>query len=135
MNTRPQSLVDRLIGHVGLPRLAFGLAVACLLVLLLVVAIFAHGGVPVSGRWRLWNLGLAPVVILYIFWIYPSLQRRWTLTIDALRLLADRPELVEQAHAVHRQGECDLLPIGRASRRLVESVSRGRNGHEEEPIH
>ena len=29
----------------------------------------------------------------------------------------------------------DLLPIGRASRRLVESVSRGRNGHEEEPIH
>jgi len=41
MNTRPQSLVDRLIGHVGLPRLAFGLAVACLLVLLLAVAIFA----------------------------------------------------------------------------------------------
>ena len=33
-------------------------------------------------------------------------------------------------------GQCgwcsDLLPIGRASRRLVESVSRGRNGHEEE---
>ena len=114
MNTRPQSLVDRLIGHVGLPRLAFGLAVACLLVLLLVVAIFAHSGVPVSGRWRLWNLGLAPVVILYIFWIYPSLQRRWTLTIDALRLLADRPELVEQAHAVHRQGEWTALLVGAA---------------------
>ena len=28
MNTRAQSLVDRLVGHVGLPRLAFGLAVA-----------------------------------------------------------------------------------------------------------
>jgi hypothetical protein len=114
MNTRPQSLVDRLIGRVGLPRLAFGLAIACLLVILLVVAVFAHGGVAVSGRWRLWNLGLAPVVILYIFAIYPPLQRRWTLAIDALRLLADRPELVEQAHAVHRQGEWTALLVGAA---------------------
>ena len=114
MNTRPQSLVDRLIGQVGLPRLAFGLAVACLLGPLLVVAIFAHGGVPVSGGWRLWNLALAPVVILYIFWIYPSLRERWTLTIDALRLLAVRPELVEQADAVHRQAEWTALLVGAA---------------------
>jgi len=114
MNTSPQSLADRLIGHAGLPRLAFGLAVACLLVVLLVVAFFAHGGLPVSGRWHLWNRGLAPAVILYIFWIYPSLEKRWTLAIDSLRLLADRPEIVDQAHTVHRQGEWTALLVGAA---------------------
>ena len=42
---------------------------------------------------------------------------------------------VGAGQVVHYAGLSDLLPIGRASRRLVESVFRGRNGHEEEPIH
>ena len=116
MNTRPLSLVDQLVGYVGLPRLAFAfaLAVVCLLVLLLFVAIFAQGGLPVGGRWGLWKMGLEPAVILYILAIYPPLHRRWTLAIDALRPLTNRPELVEQAHAVNRHGEWTALVLGAA---------------------
>jgi hypothetical protein len=114
MTTRPQSLVGQLIGYVGLPRLAFALAVACLLVPLLFVAVFTHDGLPVGGRWGLWKMGLEPAVIIYIFGIYPSLHRRWTLAIDALRPLTDRPELVEQAHAVNRRGEWTALLLGAA---------------------
>jgi hypothetical protein len=36
---------------------------------------------------------LEPTVIVYILWVYPPLLRRWTLAVDALRPLADRPEL------------------------------------------
>ena len=82
MNTTPQSLVDQLVGYVGLPRRALGVAVACLLVVLLFVAIFADGGLPVGGRWGLWKMGLEPAVIIYILGIYPPLHRRWTLAID-----------------------------------------------------
>jgi uncharacterized membrane protein len=116
MNTRPQSLVDQLVGYVGLPRraFAFALAVVCLLVLLLFVAIFAHGGLPVGGRWGLWKMGLEPAVIIYILGIYPPLHRRWTLAIDALRPLTNRPELVEQTHAVNRHGEWTALLLGAA---------------------
>lgn len=116
MNTRPQSLVDQLVGYVGLPRraFAFALAVVCLLVLLLFVAIFAHGGLPVGGRWGLWKMGLEPAVIIYILGIYPPLHRRWTLAIDALRPLTNRPELVEQAHAVNRHGEWTAMLLGAA---------------------
>lgn len=114
MNTRPQSLVDQLVGYVGLTRLAFALAVVCLLVLLLFGAVFAHGGLPVDGRWGFWKMGLAPAVIIYIFAIYPPLHRRWTVAVDALRPLANRPELVDQAHAVNRHGEWTALLLGAA---------------------
>src|SRR4029079_1119695 len=84
------------------------------LVLLLAVAVFAHGGVAVGGRWGLWKMSLAPAVILYIFAIYPRLHRRGRSGIDALRPLADRPELVDQAHAVNRRGEWTALLRGAA---------------------
>jgi hypothetical protein len=112
MNTRPQSLVDQLVGYVGLPRLALALGIACLLVLVEFVAIFAHGGLAVGGQWTLWKMGLEPAVILYILWIYPPLHRRWTLAVDALRPFTDRPELVEQAHTVNRHGEWTALLLG-----------------------
>ena len=114
MNTTPQSLAGQLVGSVGLPRRAFAIALAGLLVLLLAVAVFEHGGVAVGGRWGLWKLSLAPAVILYIFAIYPPLHRRWRSVIDALRSLADRPDLVEQAHAVNRRGEWIALLLGAA---------------------
>ncbi len=114
MNTTPQSLAGQLVGDVGLPRRAFAVALAGLLVLLLAVAVFAHGGVAVGGRWGLWQMSLAPAVILYIFGIYPPLHRRWRSAVDALRPLADRPEFVEQAHAVDRRGEWTALLLGAA---------------------
>jgi hypothetical protein len=114
MNTTPQSLAGQLVGEVGLPRRAFAVALAGLLVLLLAITVFAHGGVAVGGRWGLWKMSLAPAVILYIFGIYPPLHRRWRSAIDALRPLADRPELVEQAHAVNRRGEWTALLLGAA---------------------
>jgi hypothetical protein len=114
MNTRPQSLVDQLVGYVALPRRALALAVACLLVLLLFLAVFMHGGVAVGGRWGLWKMGLEPAVVLYILAIYPPLRRRWTLAIDAIRSLTDRPELVEHAHAINRRGEWSALLLGAA---------------------
>jgi hypothetical protein len=114
MNTTPQSLAGQLVGDVGLPRRAFAVALAGLLVLLLAVSVFEHGGVAVGGRWGLWKLSLAPAVILYIFAIYPPLHRRWRSVIDALRPLADRPDLVEQAHAVNRRGEWIALLLGAA---------------------
>ena len=114
MNTAPQSLVGQMIGDVGLPRRAFAVAVAGLLVGLLAVAVFTHGGLAVGGRWGLWKMSLAPAVILYIFAIYPPLHRRWRSAIDALRPLAERPELVDDAHAVDRRGEWTALLLGAA---------------------
>jgi hypothetical protein len=114
MNTTPQSLAGQLLGEVGLPRRAFAVALAGLLGLLLAVAVFAHGGVAVRGRWGLWQMSLAPAVILYIFGIYPPLHRRWRSAIDALRPLAERPEPVEQAHAVNRRREWIALLLGAA---------------------
>ena len=114
MNTTPQSLAGQLVGDVGLPRRAFAVALAGVLVLLLAVAVLAHGGVAVGGRWGLWKMSLAPAVIVYIFAIYPRLHRRWRSAIDALRPLADRAELVDQAHADNRRGEWTALLLGAA---------------------
>jgi hypothetical protein len=57
---------------------------------------------------------LEPTVIVYILWVYPPLLRRWTLAVDALRPLADRPELIERAHAVNRRREWTALLLGAA---------------------
>jgi hypothetical protein len=114
MNTTPQSLAGKLVGDVGLPRRAFAVALAGLLVLLLALAVFGHGAVAVGGRWGLWKMSLAPAVIVYIFGIYPLLHRRWKSAIEALRPLADRADLVEQAHAVNRRGEWTALLLGAA---------------------
>jgi hypothetical protein len=114
MNTATQSLTGQLLGDIGLPRRAFAIALVCLLALLLAVAFFAHGGLAVGGRWGMWKLSLAPAVIVYIFAIYPVLHRRWTSALEALRPLADRPELIEQAHAADRRGEWIALLLGAA---------------------
>lgn len=114
VNDQPQSLVDQLVGYVGRPRLAVTLAVAGLFAIVLLVAVFTHGGGAPDSAWGLWKLGLEPAVIVYILWIYAPLHRRWMRAIDALRPLADRPELVERAFAVHRRREWAALAIGAA---------------------
>lgn len=114
MTTEPQSLVDQLVGYVGLSRLAVALVVGFLLALLLLLAAFSQGGLAMTGPWGLWKMGLEPTVIVYVLGIYPLLHRRWALAIDALRPLANRPELVEQALAVNRRGEWIALLLGAA---------------------
>ena len=108
-----QSLVDQLVGQVGRPRRAVALAVAGLLAIVILAALFIPGGrAPGGSAWGLWKLGLEPSVIVYILWMYPPLHRRWTRAIDALRPLADRSELVEQAFTVDRRREWAALALG-----------------------
>jgi len=114
MNANRRSLVDGWVAQVGWPRLAVALAVAGALVLLLVLTVFVHAGPAPASAWGLWKLGLEPAVIIYILWIYPPLHRRWTLAIEALRPLAERPELVEHAFAVNRRREWTVLLLGAA---------------------
>jgi len=114
MNANRRSLVDGWVAQVGWPRLAVALAVAGTLVLLLVLTVFVHAGPAPASAWGLWKLGLEPAVIIYILWIYPPLHRRWTLAIEALRPLAERPELVEHAFAVNRRREWTVLLLGAA---------------------
>ncbi|MEP6876286.1 MAG: hypothetical protein ABI887_18170 [Burkholderiales bacterium] len=114
MNTEAQSLINRFAGFLGVPRLTFALAVGVLLALLLLGAAFADGRFTVGGPWGLWKIALEPTIIVYILGASPLLQRRWMLAIDALRPLADRPELVEQAYTVSRRGEWAALMLGAA---------------------
>ena len=114
MNTGPRSPIEKLLAHLGLSRLAFIIAVACLLVLLLFGVVLMHGWLAVGGLRGLWKMGLEPAIIIYILGISPLLQRRWALAIEALRPLADRPELVDQAHALNKHGVRAALLVGAA---------------------
>jgi len=114
MNTQAQSLVDKLVGYVGVSRLVFAMVIAFLLALLLLLAAVSQGGLVMGGPHGVWKMGLEPTIIVYILGIYPLLQRHWTLAIDALRPLSSKPELVEAAHVVNRRGEWIALSIGAA---------------------
>lgn len=114
MNTRPRSLIEQFLDYFGLSRLVFTIAVACLLVLPLFMAVFTHGWLAVGGLRGLWTMCLEPAITVYILGINPLLKRSWALTMDALRLLADRPELVEQAQAANKHGEWTALLLGAA---------------------
>jgi hypothetical protein len=113
MTSSSQSLVERWVGQAGRSRLAFALALVGVLVLLLAIAVFAHGLLS-DRRWSLWKSALEPAVILYTLAIYPFLHRRWSRAVDALRSLAHRPELVEQARAANPNGEWAALLLGAA---------------------
>ena len=114
MSTKGRSLGDQLFGFGGVPRPWFALVVAVLLTMVLLLAAFAHGLLGAGKVRVLWRLGLEPAVIVFILLIHPLLQRRWMLTIDALRPLAAQPELVERAFAVDRRLEWTALLLGSA---------------------
>jgi len=114
MNTKPQSLVDQFVAYVGLSRHAFAAVVVLLLALLLASAVFSQGGLATVGPRGLWKLGLEPTMIAYILGIYPWLQRRSTLAIDALRPLCSRPEIVDEIYVANRRGELIALLLGAA---------------------
>jgi len=113
-NDQPQSLVDASVGRAGRPRLAVTIAVVGLFAIVLLAAVFVPRARAPGSAWGLWKLGLEPTVIVYILWIYPPLHRRWMRAIDALRPLAERPQLVEQAFAVDRRREWTALALGAA---------------------
>jgi hypothetical protein len=115
MNTKPQSLLDQFVGHVGLSRHAFAAVVVTLLALLLLAsAAFSRGGLATVGPRGLWKMGLEPTLIIYILGIYPWLQRRFALAIEALRPLSSQPEIVDAVHARNRRGESIAMLIGAA---------------------
>jgi hypothetical protein len=112
MNTKPQSLVDQFVAYVGLSRYAFAAVIVLLLAVLLASAVFSQGGVVVVGPRSLWKLGLEPTLTLYMLVIYPWLQRRFALAIDALRPLSNRPEIFDEIYVSSRRGEVITLLIG-----------------------
>lgn len=114
MNTKPQSLVDQLLDHAGLPRFAFVAIVVGLLALLWASAVFTQGGLATVGPRGLWKMGLEPTLIIYILGIYPWLQRRFALAIDALRSLSSQPDIIDAVHARNRRGELIAMLLGAA---------------------
>lgn len=64
---------------------------------------------------------LFPTISIALGWLLLFVHWRWLRTRADAWLLCYRP--------------CDLPPMRRSRPRLVESVFRGRNGHEEEQVH
>jgi hypothetical protein len=114
MNTKPQSLVDQLVDYLGLPRFAFVAIVVSLLALLWASAVFTQDGLAMVSSRSLWQMGLEPTLIIYILGIYPWLQRRFALAIDALRSLSSQPEIIDAVHARNRRGELIAMLLGAA---------------------
>ena len=114
MHTKPLSLVDQLATRAGLSRYALTAVVALLLALLVALAVLSQGGVATVGSRGLWKMGLEPTLIVYILGIYPWLQRRFAVAIDALRPLSSQPEIVDQALARNRRGEVIAVLAGAA---------------------
>ncbi len=114
MNMKSQSLVDQLVDHVGLPRVAFVAMVVGLPALLWAAAVLTQGGLAMVGPRSLWKMGLEPTLIIYILAIYPWLQRRFALALDALRPLSSQPDLIDAVHARSRRGEWIAMLTGAA---------------------
>ena len=114
MNTGPQSIVDQFVAYMGLSLLALAGVVMGLLALLWSLAAYSHGGLVTVGPRGLWKMGLEPTLIVYIFGIYPYLQRRSALAIDALRSLSIRPDIVGEVRTASRRGKLIALLLGAA---------------------
>ena len=114
MNPSNPSLLDRLTGASGLPRLVFTLAVAAVLTLPLMIAAFAHGRPDPALAQGLWRLAIAPAIIVFVLLVHPWLKQRWLAAMAALRPLTGRTEAVEQGYAISRLGESTALALGAA---------------------
>lgn len=112
MNTRNQTLLGQLLGLLPVPPLALAVIVGAVLVLPLWLLTSSPGpsaGVAPHGPWR---LAMAPALIAFVIGVYPWLQSRWRLAIDALRPLSRRPEIVDQAFMTFGPGAWAALLIG-----------------------
>lgn len=114
MDTRNQTLVNRLIGYAGVSPALFAALVAGVLALPLLVAWRTPGlwaDVPKQG---LWPLAMAPAMTAFILAAHPWLQRRWQVAIDALRPLSRQPEIVDHAFMGFDVGAWIALLLGAA---------------------
>ena len=96
MDTRNQTLVNRLISTVGVPPALLAALVAGVLALPLLLAWQTPGASADVPKQGLWPLAMAPAMTALILAVHPWLQRRWQEAIDALRPLSRQPEIVEQ---------------------------------------
>lgn len=114
MNTGNQSLVNQLVGFARVPRVVVTLVVATVLALPLVLAALWRRGHGSAAPLGLWQLAMAPAIIVFVLEVHPWLQRRWQLAIDALRPLVRQPELLDPVFAARRIGEWIALALGAA---------------------
>jgi hypothetical protein len=114
MNTRSQTLVNRLIGFLAVPPVALALIVAAVLVLPLLLVAYAQGQSAAVAPQRLWRLAMAPALIAFILGVHPWLQSRWRRAIDALRPLSLQPDIVDRAFMPFRLGAWVALLLGAA---------------------
>ncbi|MEP7295831.1 MAG: hypothetical protein ABI702_06550 [Burkholderiales bacterium] len=114
MTTKPLSIVDQFAAYAGGSRHVLAAVVVFLLTLLVAVIAVSQGGLAMVGPRGLWHLGLEPTLIVYILGIYPWLQRRSVLAIDALRPLSSRPHIAGEVDAIDRRVEWAALLIGAA---------------------
>jgi hypothetical protein len=114
MNTRNQTLVNRLIGFLAVPPVALALIVGGVLVPPLLLVAYAQDPSAAVAPPRLWRLAMAPALIAFILGVHPWLQSRWRLAIDALRPLSLRPDIVDHAFMALRLGAWVALLLGLA---------------------
>ena len=74
---------------------AVTIIVAVVLLLFLILVAYLDGLFTDGIDWSFWRLGLQPSIIVYIFLIYPFIQRLWNRALQSLRLLLPQPEQLE----------------------------------------
>lgn len=114
MDTRNQTLVNRLISTVGVPPALLATLVAGVLALPLLLAWQAPGPSTDVPKQGLWPLAMAPAMTALILAVHPWLQRRWQGAIDALRPLSRQPEIVDHAFMGFGVGAWVALLLGAA---------------------
>ena len=107
-----ESLLARLEDFLGPRYIAFVVALALVLTLLLVLAAYAHGGSGQRSGWRLWSLGLAPVMLVYILALHPFMRRRSKRAMQSLEALAPHADGVARPPRISRRGEWVAVLLG-----------------------
>jgi hypothetical protein len=77
-------LLEEFVKRLRLPWYGATAVVAAFLLLLLILAAFLDGVLTHQFEWTFWRTGLqSPVIIIYIFAIYPVMMRLWNRAIQA----------------------------------------------------
>ena len=111
MKSEDQSLLARLESFLGPRYTAFIVALALALALLLALAAYAHSASGQRLPSGLSMLGLDPVMIVYIFLVYPFMLRRWRRAMHSLELLAPHAGGAG-AKPASRRGEWGAMLLG-----------------------